>query len=162
MRSPVRRVRRRSSPGHAGWTYASDGKGQVLWYCPPDGGKNDRCGSKPQLIRYWAQSGSKPPKDDQFTFRTVDAPLHWKKIEVNSDGEEEDEQEDQQRRSNCASVGSGGDENYRVEGTSGSNSSVEGLSGSSPADEQARRGRSQDTGTQHTGIPRAGEGVPDE
>lgn len=133
MRSPVRRVRRSSSRGHAGWTYASDGKGQVLWYCPPDGGKNDRCGSKPQLIRYWAQSGSKPPKDDHFTFKTADAPLHWKKIEVNSDGEEEDEQEDQQRRSNGASVGGGGDENCRVEGTGESSSSVEGLSGPSPA-----------------------------
>ncbi|CAM9589705.1 unnamed protein product, partial [Ectocarpus sp. 8 AP-2014] len=137
------------------------GKGQVLWYCPPDGGNDDRCGSKPQLIRYWAQSGSKPPKDDQFTFKTVDAPLHWKKIEVNSDGEEEDEQEDQQRRSNGASVGGGGDENSNIEGTGGSNRSVEGLSGSSPAS-KARRGRSQDTGTQQTGIPREGGGSPDE
>ncbi|CAM9947423.1 unnamed protein product, partial [Ectocarpus sp. 12 AP-2014] len=63
--------------------------------------------------------------------------------------------------SNGASVGSGEDENYRVEGTGRSNSSVEGLSGSSPAG-KARRGRSQDTGTQHTGIPRSGAGVPDE
>ncbi|CAN0132667.1 unnamed protein product, partial [Ectocarpus fasciculatus] len=161
MRSPVRRKRRSSSRVHAGWTYASIGKGQVLWYCPPGGGKDDRCGSKPQLNSYWARNGGKPPKDDQFTFKTVDAPPHWKEIEVNSDGEEEDEQEDQQS-SNGASVGGGGDGNCRVEGTlGGSSSSTEGLSGSSPAG-KARRGRSQDTGTQQTGIPRAGGGSPDE
>lgn len=131
MRSPARRVRRSSSRGHAGWTYASDGKGQVIWYCPPYGGEADRCGSKVQLFRYWAQSGSKPPKDDQFTFKTVDAPRHWKKIELNSDGEE-DEQEDQ-RSNTGASVGGVGGGDCSVEGSGGSSSSVEGLSGSSLA-----------------------------
>lgn len=80
--SPARaRSSRNKSMPSGGWTYAVHEAG-VLWYCPPNCGKEDRCCNMPQLQRSWRKHGTgKLP--DFFSFKNAGGlPCYYKKVDV--------------------------------------------------------------------------------
>ncbi|CAM9448467.1 unnamed protein product, partial [Scytosiphon promiscuus] len=96
MPSPYGRERRRRCSGdRAGWTYAADDKGTVVWYCPPGGCEADRCKNFMHLKAYFKKHGSRTSKNihDQFNFRAEGVPEYWKRVEVNGDGQESEQAE---------------------------------------------------------------------
>lgn len=97
--------RRRQSRRGGDWTYAADGAGQVLWYCPPGGNiQVDRCGNRVALQKYFSKQG-KPYPSEMFTFKAGDVPPSWIQVAAEADGEDEQE--------SGGSAGVGGSERVR-------------------------------------------------
>ena len=115
------RPRRRSSEAGSGWTYATDGKDGVLWYCPTDGREKDRCPNKRILREYWNRRYHNDKVPSHFTFRVSDAPQYFRRV---------------QSQESCGEdTGDSGDESSPDIGTD-----------SGDDDDDAREGRTPDSG----------------
>lgn len=71
---------RKGSEAGQGWTYATDGNGRVLWYCPIGGGEEDRCANKPMLMAYWKRQHRNDRVPPHFNFKEKDVPRYYKSV----------------------------------------------------------------------------------
>ncbi len=120
LRSPMRSPRRLSRRGDDEWSYATDGTGQVLWYCPPGSGA-EKYRNRVGLKKYWETRHRGTPYPKHFSFRAADALPNWRRVEHREE-DEGGEDEGQENGGRAGSDGGGRGRGARGHGAEGNGS----------------------------------------